>query len=289
MRLALAQYPVSRPASLAAWREKLEAWLARAGDADLLVLPEYAAVELGVALCGREGDAAAEIAAVRAAAPDIVATLRACAMRHGRWLLGGTLPLARGAATISAAPLVAPDGRIAWQEKHRPTRYDAGPWALSPGAPPGVFETPWGRIGIAICYDCEFAPLVRAQVEAGAWLVLVPTCTDTVAGFNRVRLAARARAVENQCIVAIAPMVGAAPWSAGLDVNRGYAAVFGPCDRGFPEDGVLARGAMDAAQWVHAALDPEPVARVRAEGDVRNHADWPDAVPPAQPRGFSWP
>ncbi len=287
MRLALAQYPIERPASIAAWRDKLDAWIARTGDAELLVLPEYACVELGVALCGREGDAAGEIAAVREAGPEIVATLRDCAMRHGCWLLGGSLPVRRGNATVNAAPLIAPDGRIAWQDKHRPTRFDAGPWSLSAGAPPGVFDTPWGRIGIAICYDVEFAPLVRVQVEAGAWLILVPTCTDTVAGFNRVRLAARARAIENQCLIAIAPTVGSAPWSAGLDTNRGYAAVFGPCDRGFPEDGVLARGAMDAAQWVHAALDPAVVTRVRDDGDVRNHADWPSAVPAAQPHGFA--
>ena len=65
---------------------------------------------------------------------------------------------------------------------------------------------------------------MRAQVEAGAWLILVPSCTDTVAGYERVRLAAAARAMENQCFVAMAPTVGAAPWSGALDVNRGAGA-----------------------------------------------------------------
>ena len=152
---------------------------------------------------------------------------------------------------------------------------------MQPGGPPAVFETPWGRIGIAICYDLEFPALVRAQVEAGAWLILVPTCTDTMWGFNRVRLAARARALENQCYVAIAPTVGDAPWSATLDTNRGYAAVYGPVDRGFPEDGLLARGALDADQWVFADLDPARLEQVRADGGVRNHRDWPADPPPA--------
>jgi len=162
------------------------------------------------------------------------------------------------------------------------TRFEAEEWGVAPGADPSVFETPWGRIGIAICYDAEFPALVRAQVLAGAWLVLVPTCTDTMAGFNRVRLAARARAVENQCFVAIAPTVGAAPWSATLDANRGYAAVFGPVDRGFPEDGILARGALDAPGWVFADLDPARLDAVRATGGVLNHRDWPPE-PPACP------
>ena len=138
-----------------------------------------------------------------------------------------------------------------------------------------MFETPWGRIGIAICYDLEFPPLVRAQVEAGAWLILAPSCTDGIAGFNRVRLSARARALENQCYVAMAPTVGLAPWLATLDANRGYAGVYGPVDRGFPEDGVLARGALDQPGWVYADLDPLLLDAVRESGGVRNHRDWP--------------
>jgi predicted amidohydrolase len=97
---------------------------------------------------------------------------------------------------------------------------------------------------------------VRAQVEAGAWLVLVPACTDSIHGFNRVRFSAQARALENQCFVAVAPTVGLAPWSAALDANHGAASVHGPVDRGFPEDGVLAAGGMDVPGWVFCTLDP---------------------------------
>jgi predicted amidohydrolase len=129
---------------------------------------------------------------------------------------------------------------------------------------------------------------VRTQVEAGAWLVLVPTCTDTMHGFNRVRFAAQARALENQCFVALAPTVGEAPWSAALDHNRGFAAVFGPIDRGFPEDGVIARGALDSPGWVFAELDAARIERVRREGAVLNHRDWPRApVATPQPARFA--
>ena len=109
-----------------------------------------------------------------------------------------------------------------------------------------------------------------------AWLILAPSCTDTMHGFNRVRIGAAARAMENQCYVAITPTVGEAPWSAALDVNRGHAAVLGPVDRGFPEDGVLARGALDQDQWVFCTLDPARIAAVREDGQVRNHRDWPN-------------
>ena len=280
VRLGLLQYGVGRPGSVADFARALDARLeaGRAG-ADLLVLPEYACVELGAALAG--GDAAheaRELAAMVAAAPEILAAMRAAARRMGVWLLPGTLPMRRDdGAVVNRAPLIAPDGRLAFQDKRAMTRFETERWGVSRGADPAVFDTPWGRIGVSVCYDVEFPKHVRVQVEAGAWLVLAPACTDTPHGFNRVAIAAAARAMENQCYVAITPTVGQAPWSAALDVNRGHAAVFGPVDRGFPEDGVLARGAPDVEQWVFCTLDPARIDRVRAEGQVRNHRDWPRA------------
>jgi predicted amidohydrolase len=163
------------------------------------------------------------------------------------------------------------------QEKSIMTRFEAETWGVSPGAPPLVFGTDWGRIGIAICYDVEFPPLVRAQAEAGAWLILAPSCTDSLHGFNRVRLSARARALENQCYVAIAPTVGVAATLASVDENHGYAAVFGPVDRGFPDNGVIVRGALDEAGLVFADLDQAALHDVRENGAVRNYRDWPAA------------
>ena len=283
LRLALLQQPIARPGSLADWaattRERIgEA--ARAG-AELLVLPEYGPVEIAAARPGGDvPDLRAELDAACAAAPAQLAILRELARSHGVWLLAGSLPMRSDARTRNRAPLIDPRGRVAFQDKRVMTRFEAEHWGVQPGDPPAVFETPWGRLGIAICYDVEFPALVRAQVEAGAWLVLCPTCTDTLAGFNRVRLSARARALENQCYVAVAPTVGPAPWLGALDANRGYAAVFGPVDQGFPEDGVLARGELDQPGWVHATLERDRLDVVRASGGVLNHRDWPAPPPP---------
>lgn len=290
LRLGLLQYPVERPASVAAWGAKLDRWIAEAkGRADLLVLPEYACVELGAALVGREAtDEPTELAAMVAHAEPILAEMRACAIRNATWLLPGTLPMRDGERVVARAPLIAPDGRMAFQEKRTMTRFEAERWGIAPGAGPRVFDTPWGRLGIAICYDVEFPKLVRAQVEAGAWAVLAPSCTDSAHGATRVRVSAAARAIENQCYVATVPTVGLAPWSAALDVNRGQAAVFGPADRGFPEDGVLAAGQPDAPGWVFCELDPARIEAVREHGAVRNHRDWPRRpVPPPEPAVFT--
>lgn len=280
LRLGLLQYGVGRPGGIAAFGRALETRLEEGrAQADLLVLPEYACVELGAALVGGEvTDEQTELAAMVAAAPEILEAMRAAARRMGVWLLPGTLPMRRDdGRIINRAPLITPEGRLAFQDKRAMTRFETERWGVTQGADPNVFDTPWGRIGISICYDVEFPKHVRVQVQEGAWLVLAPSCTDTLHGFNRVRIGAAARAMENQCYVAITPTVGQAPWSAALDVNRGHAAVFGPVDRGFPEDGVLARGALDADQWVFCRLDPARIAAVREDGQVRNHRDWPRA------------
>jgi predicted amidohydrolase len=280
LRLALAQYPVERLRGLEDFEVKLDDIMAAAKEdaADLLVLPEYAVMELAAAFTS-EANAVAERDAIVAQADVIIEVMREAARRHRLWLLGGSLPMRRDGPPFgmvrNRAPLISAQGRLVFQEKRVMTRFETEQWQVSAGDEPAVFDTPWGRIGIAICYDGEFPMLVRAQVEAGAWLILSPSCTDTLWGFNRVHLSARARAIENQCFVAIAPTVGDAPWSATLDRNRGYAGVFGPCDRGFPEDGVIARGQMDEPGLVFAELDPALLEAVRAEGGVRNHRDWP--------------
>lgn len=277
LRLGLLQYPVERLADVAAFGRKLDHWLALArGEAELCVLPEYACVELGAALAGvASAEEAEELAAMVAHAPAILAAMRAAAMRAGLWLLPGTLPMRQEGRVVNLAPLIAPDGRMAMQPKRIMTRFEAERWGIAPGASPSVFDTPWGRIGISICYDIEFPKHARAQVECGAWLILTPSCTDSAQGFARVRIGAQARALENQCYVALAPTVGLAPWSAALDANCGQAAVFTPPDHGFPEHGVLAAGPMDAPGWVFCRLDPALVAAVREHGAVRNHADFP--------------
>jgi predicted amidohydrolase len=290
MRLATLAWPVEPTPDLAAYAAKLDHWAAEAkrASAELLHMPEYACVELGAALAGGAPDAATELSAMVDQAAHILAAMRETARRHALWLQPGTLPMRDGARVINRAPLIAPDGRLAFQDKRMMTRFEDERWGVSSGAPPQVFATPWGLIGIAICYDAEFPKLVRAQVEAGAWLILVPTCTDTLHGFHRVRIGAAARAMENQCFVALAPTVGGFAASVALDENHGAASVFGPVDRGFAEDGVVAAAALDAPGLLITDLDPARLEAVRADGAVRNHRDWPRApIPRPGPAVFA--
>ncbi|MDE8346774.1 MAG: carbon-nitrogen hydrolase family protein [Acidocella sp.] len=282
MRLALAAFGVSPPPSFAAFMTRIDRLAAQAslGGADLLALPEYAAMVLAGASITAP-DVEIEIATVTAQADAFIAALRDIAMRHGLYVLGGSLPMRSAQAIYNRAPFIGPTGIIGFQDKQCMTRFEAEHWTITGGAPPCVFRTAHGLIGVSICYDSEFPLHVRAQITAGAKLILVPSTTEAEAGFNRVRLSARARAIENQCFIATIPLVGHAPWSAIIDANHGYPALFTPCDHGFPPNGVAAMGALNEPSLLFATADLTAIDRIRADGGVLNHRDWPVAIPPA--------
>src|SRR5690606_15257986 len=93
----------------------------------------------------------------------------------------------------------APDGRRVFQDKLQLTGFEKQLGIIDGGDALKVFDAaPGVRAGISVCYDCEFPLPVRAQYEAGARLLLVPSCTDTDAGANRVGTGCLARALENR-------------------------------------------------------------------------------------------
>jgi predicted amidohydrolase len=154
------------------------------------------------------------------------------------------------------------------------TRFEAEQWGVEAGRDLAVFDTDLGRVAINICYDSEFPLFAREQVARGADLLLVPSCTDTLAGYHRVRIGCQARALENQCFVVQSPTVGECPWSEAVDHNTGAAAIYTPVDYGFPADGVLVQGQMNIPQWVFGEIDLTEIARIRREGQVFNYRDW---------------
>jgi predicted amidohydrolase len=288
VRIAAAQYPPEALHSLGACRDKLARWVAEAAaaGAQLLVFPEYGAMEYAVAAgASVAGDLAASLAAVSDALPEMDAAHADLARRYAVHILAASGPSARGAGRyVNAARLFAPSGRIGLQEKLIMTPFERD-WGISGGDGLRVFETALGRIGIAVCYDSEFPLLVRAQAEAGAEIVLIPSCTEFVSGYHRVRTAARARALESTCVTVLSPTVGDALWSPAIDHNSGAAGVFVPADHSFSDTGVLAEGSLNCPQWVHAEVDLARLAEIKATGEMRNATDWPlqsGAAPLAQ-------
>ena len=277
IRIAAAQYPIERLANVADLKTKLTRWVedAMAGGADMIVFPEYGAMELaGMLDDAMAGDLKGSLAAVAERLPDIDEHLAMLARKHGAHILAPSGPSRRGDGTyVNAARLMAPSGAIGVQEKMMMTPFERD-WGISGGGPLRVFATALGRIGVLICYDSEFPLLARAQVEAGARLLLVPSCTERLSGFNRVRTAALARALEGSVATATSALVGAAPWSPAVDRNAGAAGVFVPAEVDVSETGILAEGMINEPGFVHAVIPFDRLEQLRARGEMRNLADW---------------
>ncbi len=219
---------------------------------------------------------AQELSAIQPFLADYVALFRQLSRQFHVHILSGSFPVQLPNGDYrNRAYLVSPGGETGFQEKMMMTRFEKEEWFLSPSATLHLFETSQGNIGINICYDSEFGVFARRQACQGAQIILVPSCTDTLAGFNRVRIACQARAMENQCYVIQSPLIGNVDWLQAVDVNLGFAGFYGPVDRGFPDDGILAQGRWNEPGWVYADLSLEALETVRREGQVLNHRDWP--------------
>lgn len=278
MKIATAAYPLDWLDSWEAYEEKITNWVASAAEegAELLVFPEYGAMELAT-LAGPEiaGNLEYSIIAVSEFIPWSDELHQALATRFNVHISAASAPVRRDhGRPVNRVRLFAPSGVVGWQDKLIMTRFEREEWDIAPGDAAFVFETELGRIGILTCYDSEFPLSARALVEAGAQIILVPSCTEALSGYCRVRIGSMARALEGQCVVVHSPLVGDAPWSQAVDTNTGAAAIYGPPDLGFPENGVIAEGPLDAPGWVVADVDLKIVDHVRRDGRVLNLAHW---------------
>jgi len=277
LKVAAAQYPIGKPASLDAWQDNVARWVEQgaATGARLLVFPEYAAIEMAAAF-GAEvsGNLEATLTTVANLEHERLELHRELAARHKVHILVGSGPSRRAQGVyVNAAQLVTPDGAVGVQEKHIMTPFERD-WGITPGDGIRVFDTALARIGIAICYDSEFPLLVRGMAEAGAEIVLIPSCTERISGYHRVRTGAKARALENQIATVLSPTVGDALWSPAVDRNTGAAGIFVPSEPTVADGGVLAEGTFDAPQWVNATVDLKRLHELRASGEMRNFSDW---------------
>lgn len=282
MKIAVARYPIDAPGSFEAFADKQSAWVAEAAAAGarVVVLPEYLSLELAAAFPHSvRADLASSLLALQSLQEAWVTLFRRLAQRHGVYLVPGTFLLDVGGRFRNRADLFTPGGGHLWQDKLQLTGFEKSTGLIEGGDALKVFDIDGVRMGLAVCYDIEFPLPVRAQAEAGAQVILVPSCTDTEAGATRVRVGCLARALENRCYVAQAVTAGEAAWSPALDVNTGEAAVYAPMDVGLPADGVLA--CTQAPGWAFADLDVAALQASRAQAQVANDRDWPGQCVPA--------
>ena len=125
--------------------------------------------------------------------------------------------------------------------------------AYRPGAETVVAETPWGRLGMSVCYDVRFPHLYRALAQAGADFLAVPSVFTVPTGRAHWHVLLRARAIENGCFVFAPAMCGEHP---GNRSTYGHSLVVDPWGK------ILADGG-EAPGIVYADVDPGRVDKVR--------------------------
>ncbi|MBV1790228.1 carbon-nitrogen hydrolase family protein [Marinobacterium sp. D7] len=279
LTLAAAQYPIEFIDSWDNYRAKIQEMVdsALGLGANFLLFPEYFSMELASLFAPAVyRSLSAQLEALQSLHEPFIELFSEQARRHQLHILAGTFPVRQNDGRyLNRAWLFRPDGSRDYQDKLQMTRFESEQWLISAGQEIRVLDTEFGKVGVCVCYDSEFPIIARTQVERGADLILVPSCTDTEAGYNRVRIGCQARALENQCFVAQSPTIGRADWSEAVDINSGRAAIYTPVDYGYPDNGVLAQGRADTPGWVVAELDLDTLAKVRREGQVFNHRDWP--------------
>lgn len=276
MRVATAAYPMNFVGSWGAYKTKLTGWVKDAAEqgAELLVFPEYGAMELAT-LSGDEvaWDLERSLHAVSERLTDADDLHADLAHRFKVHILAASAPCFDGGdRPVNRARFFAPGGDRGHQDKQIMTRFERDTWGVVPGGPLHLFDTALGRLGVLICYDAEFPLLGRALREAD--VILVPSCTEALTGYTRVRVGARARALENQCFTVMSSTIGDAEWSRAVDENTGRGGVFCPPDVNFPPNGIVSDGTLDAPGWTFATLDLARVAEVRADGVVLNATHW---------------
>ncbi|MFP5297080.1 MAG: carbon-nitrogen hydrolase family protein [Alphaproteobacteria bacterium] len=259
--LPVALVQTRTPASPAAALAHVEPLIreAAAGGAKLILTPEAT----NFVIRNRE---AREAALATVERDEAIAGLRALAGELGVWLLIGSAIVRSGVdgddRAANRSILVDDHGAVAatYDKLHV---YDVDlptgeSWRESASIRPGdaavVADTPWGRLGLTVCYDLRFPQLFRALAKAGASMIAVPSAFTVPTGEAHWETLLRARAIETGCWI-LAPAQG----GAHEDGRRtwGRSMIVGPWGE------VIARLDHDEPGVLFAALDLDAVARAR--------------------------
>lgn len=273
MRITTFQYQIELLSDWEAYTKKITALVLKAKNVGtkLILLPEYAGAEI---VCNHFETEQELFKAIQPLLTKYLEFYSGLAQEQQLYLQPGTIMFEiKPGFYVNRAYFFGPDGKYDFQDKLQLIEFEKSTGVLQPGEQQKLFATQLGKIGIAVCYDCEFPTIVRKLVSAGADLILVPSYTSSMAGYNRVYLCCRARAIENQCFVVLSCVVNKVDLSANTDQTFGQAGIFGPADNGFPDDGILVQGQLNQTMMVSADIALEKLAIVRKNGQVHNHED----------------
>jgi predicted amidohydrolase/GNAT superfamily N-acetyltransferase len=203
----------------------------------------------------------------------IVEAMQKMAIAYNVNIIAGSMPEIRNGELFNVSYVLQRNGKIDRVDKIHITPSEEYEWQFKGGREIKVIETDVAKIGVQICYDVEFPELSRLMADQGMQILFVPFLTDTQNAYNRVRFCAQARAVENECFVAIAGSVGNLPKVSNMDLQFAQSAVLTPSDFPFPINGVKAEATPNTEMSVISDVDLSLLRELHNHGSVQTLND----------------
>jgi predicted amidohydrolase len=204
---------------------------------------------------------------------QIIEAVSKLAVSYNINIVIGSMPVIEDDQLYNISYMCMRNGTTEAQYKIHPTPHEKKEWIMEGGSKLHLFKTDFGRVGILICYDVEFPELARLLSDQEMQILIVPFWTDTKNGYLRVRRCAQARAIENECYVAIAGSTGNLPKVDSVDIQYGQSAVFSPSDFAFPHDAIMAETTPNTEMTLIVDVDLTKLQELQNEGSVRNYLD----------------
>lgn len=273
IRLGLVQWQMRIYPSLNALLEQVEYFIDAVASykCDFVLFPEYFNAPLMAKYNElSEPDAIRELAKYTEQLKNYFSTM---AITYNTNIITGSLPEVNDGLLNNVGFLCRRDGTIEKYSKIHVTPDEEKVWGLSGGNEIKTFNTDCGKIGVLICYDIEFPELSRIMAKQGMNILFVPFLTDTQNAYSRVRHCAQARAIENECYVAIAGSVGNLPKVQNMDIQFAQSVVFTPCDFAFPSNGIKAEATTNTEMILVADVDIDLLKELHQYGSVKNLKD----------------
>ncbi len=203
----------------------------------------------------------------------IIDAMSKMAVSYNVNIIAGSMPEVRDGKVYNVSYILQRSGKIDSQCKIHITPSEEDDWHIQGGNEIKVIETDAGKIGVQICYDVEFPEMTRKLAEEGMQILFVPFLTDTQNAYNRVRFCAQARAIENECFVAIAGNVGNLPKVTNMDLQFAQSAVLTPSDFAFPVTGIKAEATPNTEMIVVSDVDLSLLTELHNYGSVQTLKD----------------
>ena len=203
----------------------------------------------------------------------IIKAMAKMAISYNVNIIAGSMPEVIDNKVYNVSYVLQRNGKIDRVAKIHITPSEEDDWNIQGGNVIKVIDTDAGRIGVQICYDVEFPEMTRKLAEEGMQILFVPFLTDTQNAYNRVRFCAQARAIENECFVAIAGNVGNLPKVTNMDLQFAQSAVLTPSDFSFPVTGIKAEATANTEMIVVSDVDLSLLTELHNYGSVQTLKD----------------